>query len=88
MHGDISDTVICDKGAYIIIYMGEAVITEEDIVNIKDSMYDFLLGSKKESRQTELIDEWDEKYPFYVNYDLLRITPEEEEITEDNDTVS
>lgn len=88
MPGDISDTVICDNGAYIIIYMGEAFLTEEDIENIKDSMYDFLLGSKKESRQTELIDEWDEKYPFYVNYDLLRITPEEEEITEDNDTLS
>ena len=86
--GEISDPVICDNGVYIIIYMGEAFNTEEDIANIKDSMYEFLLAKKKESRQTELIDEWDEKYPFYVNYDLLRITPEEEEITEDNDTVS
>lgn len=86
--GEISAPVICDNGVYVIIYMGEAFNTEEDIEKIKDSMYEFLLEKKKESRQTELIDEWDEKFPFYVNYDLLRITPEEEEITEDNDTVS
>lgn len=85
---NISEPVTCDSGVYIIIYLGEAFNTEEDIEEIKDSMYEFLLAKKKETRQTELIDEWDEKYPFYVNYDLLRITPEEEEITVDYDTVS
>ena len=86
--GEISMPVLCDNGAYIIIYLGEAFYTEEDIAETKESMYQFLLASRSEERQSELIEEWDEKYPFYVNYDLLRITPEEDEITEDADTVS
>lgn len=86
--GEISTPVLCDNGAYIIIYLGEAYYTEEDIAETKESMYQFLLTNRQESRQSELIEEWDKKYPFYVNYDLLRITPEEEEITEDANTVS
>lgn len=76
--GEISTPVLCDNGAYVILYTEDVVLTEEDIADTKDSMYEFLLSNKQQARQTELIEEWDEEFPFYVNYELLKLTPPEE----------
>ncbi|MGN0578506.1 MAG: peptidylprolyl isomerase [Ruminiclostridium sp.] len=77
--GDISEPVVSDYGFYFIRYCGEAVITEEEIYNTKIDMKEYLIQKNQQQALSDVYMEWLEKYPYEIDYELLKITPGTEE---------
>ncbi len=77
--GDISEPVVSDYGFYFIRYCGEAVITEEEIYNTKIDMKEYLIQRNQQQALNDVYMEWLEKYPYDIDYELLKIDPDNEE---------
>ena len=72
--GGIAEPAISDYGVHIIMYAGDAVVTEEDLTEIKASMKDYIVYNKGNEIQEAAYDEWLERYPYTIDYDLLKVT--------------
>ena len=77
--GDISEPVLSDYGCYFIRYCGEAVISEEEIYNTKVDMKEYLIQRNQQQALNDVYMEWLEKYPYEIDYELLKVTPDTEE---------
>ncbi len=72
--GDIAEPAISDFGVHIIMYAGDAVVTDEDLAEIKTSMESFLFEQKASEIQQTAYEEWFERYPYTIDYDLIKVT--------------
>lgn len=77
--GDVAAPAVSDYGVHIIKYEGDAVVTEEDMVEIRKSMSEFILSQKQNSVQQAAYDEWLNRFPYTVDYDLLQVTVDADE---------
>ena len=77
--GDITEPVVSDYGIYFIRYCGEAVITEEEIYNTKIDMKEYLIQKNQQLALNDVYMEWMEKYPYDIDYELLKSDPDNEE---------
>ncbi len=73
--GGIAEPALSDYGAHIIMYAGDASVTDEDMVEIRESMKSFLEYQEETKLQQEAYEEWMEKYPYTIDYDLIQVTP-------------
>lgn len=77
--GDVAAPAVSDYGVHIIKYEGDDVVTEEDLVEIRKSMSEFILSQKQTSVQQEAYEEWLDRFPYTVDYDLLQVTVDADE---------
>lgn len=73
--GDVAEPAVSDYGVHIIMYAGDAVVTEEDLTEIRASMKDYLFAQKESAVQEEAYGEWMERFPYTIDYDLIKVTP-------------
>ena len=75
--GGVSDVITTDGGCYLLYYLKDAVISDEDMEKMRSQCRDYL-----ESQFTqEVVEGWQEKYPYAVEYELLKIDEPTEEVT-------
>lgn len=74
--GGLAEPAVSDYGVHIIMYAGDAVVTDEDVVEIKKSMKDYIAYQKETEIQEAAYDEWLERFPYTIDYTLLKITPD------------
>ncbi len=79
--GEIAEPAISDYGVHIILYSGDARVTDEDITEIRASMKSFLEYQEDTKIQEAAYAEWTEKYPYTIDYDTIKVTPN---VTEDD----
>jgi len=77
--GDVAAPAVSDFGVHIIKYEGDDVVTEADIADIRKSMGEFILEQKQTSVQQAAYDEWLNRFPYTVDYDLLQVTVDADE---------
>ena len=74
--GDVAEPAISDYGAHIIKYAGDDTVTAEDKEEIFSSMRDYIVYQKETAIQQEAYEEWMERFPYTIDYTLLKITPD------------
>lgn len=74
--GGIAEPAISDYGVHIIMYAGDAVVTDEDLQEIRTSMMDYLYTQKESEIQEAAYEEWLKRFPYTIDYDLLKVTPD------------
>ncbi len=74
--GDVAEPAISDYGVHIIRYEGDDSVTEEDKKEIYTSMKDYLIYQEETAVQEAAYAEWSERYPYTIDYALLKITPD------------
>lgn len=72
--GGIAEPAVSDYGVHIIMYAGDAVVTEEDKAEIRESMKSYLQYQEETKIQQEAYEEWLERFPYTVDYALLQVT--------------
>ena len=72
--GDVAEPAVSDYGVHIIKYEGNAVVTDEDVADIRKSMSEFILEQKQTEVQQNAYNEWLERFPYTIDYDLLQVT--------------
>ena len=72
--GDVAEPAVSDYGVHIIKYEGDAVVTEQDMIEIRASMSEFILEQKQSEVQQKAYNEWLERFPYTIDYDLLQVT--------------
>lgn len=77
--GGISEPVISDYGVHVIRYEGDASVTDEDIREIRQSMKEFLLSQEQTAVQQAAYEEWLARFPYVVNYEILKLNETETE---------
>lgn len=81
--GGISEPTVSDYGVHIIQYAGDAAVTEEDKAEIRQSMREFLISQETTAVQEKAYEEWLERFPYMVEYGILKLTaPEAEDSAE------
>lgn len=78
--GGISEPVLSDYGVHVIKYIGDDYVTDEEIVDIKASMKEYLIYQESVRLQQEAYGEWLERFPYTIDYELLKITADEENV--------
>lgn len=74
--GDVAEAAISDYGAHIIKYVGDDSVTAEDKEEIFASMRDYIVYQKETEIQQKAYEEWMERFPYTIDYALLKITPD------------
>lgn len=72
--GGISAPTVSDYGVHIIRYEGDAFVTEQDKTEIRQSMREFLISQESTTIQEQAYDEWLERFPYMVKYEILKLT--------------
>ncbi len=72
--GDVAEAAVSDYGVHIIKYVGDDSVTEEDKAEIYASMKDYILYQKKSAIQEEAYAEWTARFPYTIDYDLIKVT--------------
>lgn len=67
-------TCVTDYGVHIILYAGDAKVSEESKKQYTDYLHEQLIGQEFADRMTE----WAEQYAFEIDYDALRLEAPEE----------
>lgn len=76
-------TCVTDYGVHIMIYAGEAKISEE----IYKSFAEYLLAQLRSKEFSDKMSEWFDEYAFEINYEALRLDdPSAEESSDVSDT--
>ncbi|MCM1335166.1 MAG: peptidylprolyl isomerase [Bacteroides sp.] len=83
--GGISEPSVSDYGVHIIRYEGDAFVSDEDIVEIKQSMKEFLISQETTAVQERAYEEWLARFPYMVEYETLRLDDPNVEIGEDEE---
>lgn len=73
--GDVAEAAISDYGAHIIKYVGDDSVTAEEKEEIFASMKDYIVYQKETEIQQKAYEEWMERFPYTIDYALLKITP-------------
>ncbi|MBO5377915.1 MAG: peptidylprolyl isomerase [Ruminiclostridium sp.] len=74
--GDVAEAAISDYGAHIIKYVGDDSVTAEEKEEIYASMKDYIVYQKETEIQQKAYEEWMERFPYTIDYALLKITPD------------
>lgn len=74
--GDVAEPAVSDYGVHIIKYAGDDKVTAEDKEEIYASMRDYLVYQKETEIQQAAYEEWMERFPYTIDYALLKITPD------------
>ena len=72
--GDVAEPAISDYGVHIIKYVGDDKVTDEDLAEIYESMESYILYQKETEVQEAAYEEWNERFPYTVDYDLIQVT--------------
>lgn len=71
--GGLAEPAISDYGVHIIMYAGDAVVTDEDMAEIRESMKGYIQYQEETLLQQAAYEEWLERFPYTVDYDLLQV---------------
>ena len=83
--GDVSELITTDYGCYLLYYLQDVSIPDEDMETMREQCRDYL---ESLYLQSEVVG-WLEKYPYTVNYELVNLEePEETAAAEDETDVS
>lgn len=75
--GDVAEPAVTDYGVHIIKYVGDESVTDEELVEIKESMKSYLQYQEETKIQQAAYEEWMARFPYTIDYDLLQITVDE-----------
>ena len=67
------DTALTDYGLHIVLYAGDAVVTEESAESYVDYIFELLNDEKKDVYFNDSLKEWRDAYKFKTDYDALKI---------------
>lgn len=72
----IGDRTVCstDYGVHIMIYAGDAKVSDEQ----KKSFIDYMYEQQKQTAFSEKMSEWQSEYNYRINYEALRLDDPEE----------
>ena len=82
--GDVSELITTDYGCYLLYYLQDVSISDEDMETMREQCRDYL---ESLYLQSEVVG-WLEKYPYTVNYELVNIEAPEETTTQDESDIS
>lgn len=75
--GEVCDIVEDNDGVYIIQYMGERVVSEDERSELKEQLSEYLTSNAEQEAQIAAYDEWSSKYSYTVDCDTIKISPED-----------
>ena len=75
--GDVCEIVEDNDGVYIIQYMGERVISDEEKSELKEQLSEYLTSNAEQEAQVAAYDDWSSKYSYSIDCDTLKISPED-----------
>ena len=73
--GGVSELITTDHGCYLLCYTEDASLTDEDMTEMHSQCRDYL---ESMYLQTVVV-EWEKKYPYTINYEMLNIEEPAEE---------
>lgn len=82
--GGISEIITTDYGCYLLCYIKDVSISDEEMATMREQCRDYL---ESLYLQAEVVG-WLEKYPYTVNYELVNIEAPEETTTQDESDIS
>lgn len=71
--GGLAEPAISDYGVHIIMYAGDATVTDQDMAEIRESMKGYIQHQKENELQQAAYEEWLARFPYTVDYDLLQV---------------
>ncbi len=74
--GGVAEPAISDYGVHIIKYAGDDSVTAEEKEEIFASMTDYIFEQKEMEIQEQAYEIWMERFPYTIDYTLLKITPD------------
>lgn len=74
--GGVAGPAVSDYGVHIIKYAGDDTVTAEEREEINASMKDYIMYQKETEIQQKAYEEWMERFPYTIDYALLKITPD------------
>lgn len=74
--GDYTEPVLTDYGYIIAEYTSDAKVNEREIEYIKEELGAELLDNAKSAKIAELEAQWNEKYPYHIDYDAIGLEAE------------
>ena len=78
------NTALTDYGLHIVLYAGDAEVTEESAESYVDYIYELLNDDQKATYFNDSLKEWREAYKFEIDHDALKIDkPAETEKTDE-----
>lgn len=86
--GDISPLVATDRGYYIIQYVADSEITDEDMKTVFEATKNQITTSLKNEKITNALSEWEKEVAYELDYDKLNFTKPEEETSSDESAES
>lgn len=72
--GGYSEPVYTDYGAYLFKYTETAVMSDADMTDLTSQAKEYLLNQKQSQIVSDKVKEWQEKYSYTINYDLIGVT--------------
>ncbi len=72
--GGVSEPALSDFGIHIIKYVGDDSVTDEELAAIRADMRGYLEYTEGTRLQQEAYAEWIERFPYTIDYELLKIT--------------
>ena len=57
------------------MYSDDAAVLDEDVQSIRKNMEEYLKSYAENAAQSEAYSKWLEKYPYTIEYELLKIDP-------------
>ena len=79
--GDISEIIATDSGYYFFYYVGDEVITDEDIKKQKENVYKGMLTQRQNEKANSTIDEWLSEVKYEYDYEKLNFDEPKEDTT-------
>ena len=86
--GDFTDLIATDRGYYILQYVSDAKITDDDLKKVKEQYKEEMLADKQSALQQETVDKWLAEVTYEYDYDALNIDPPTESNSSDTSTAS
>lgn len=84
--GDISGLIPADNGYFILKYVSDAEITEENMEDVRKATYDGMVSDKKQQLQQETLTKWLEEIDYQYDYENLNYDEPEEETSSTQST--
>lgn len=76
-------TCVTDYGVHIVMYASDAKVSDEEVKEFTDYLYDTLTQNKKNEYFSELLNQWKKDYAFEIDYDAIKIDEPSESATEE-----
>lgn len=81
--GDYTQALVTDYGYLILQYSSDDAVTEDEMEQLKSDAKDYLISEKKNAESALLTSQWQEQYPYTIDYAAINVTEPTEETTEE-----